>query len=71
MKNMLQLLWWQTSKPEDVSTYVNVDLERGNSVFFVLRFEGEKAPKGKHLTSGEKTRKRAMKNKSTNNYETE
>lgn len=50
MKNMPQLLWWQTSKPEDVSTYVNVDLQRGNSVFFVLRFESEKAPKWKHLT---------------------
>lgn len=44
--------------------------ERKLSVF-VLRFESEKAPKGKHLTSGEKTRKRTMKNKNTNNYETE
>lgn len=70
MKNMPQLLWWQTSKPEDVSTCECGPGKRKLGVFCSEVWEW-KGTQVETSHNGEKTRKRAMKNKSTNNYETE
>lgn len=55
---------WQTSKPEGFSTAVDVDLERGNSGFYVLRSGSANTPKWQHLKGGERQRM------SRSNYET-